>query len=59
MQIDGEKRKEMYAQSIKILTEKAYWLPLFTYAVFYVYDKDLDFTPTSDETPRFMDMKWK
>jgi peptide/nickel transport system substrate-binding protein len=59
LQIDQEKRKEMIAQGVKLVTEKAYWLPLFTYATFYAYTKDLNFTPTSDETPRFSDASWK
>ncbi len=32
---------------------------MFTYAKYYAYSKDLDFTPTPDEIPRFYTAKWK
>ena len=31
---------------------------MFTYAKYYAYSMDLDFTPTSDEIPRFYAAKW-
>jgi hypothetical protein len=34
-------------------------VPLFTYAKYYAFSKDLDFKPTSDEIPQFFAAKWK
>ncbi len=34
-------------------------MPMFTYAKFYAWSKDVDFTPTADEIPRFVDVTWK
>jgi len=39
--------------------DKVYWLPMFTYAKNYAYNKDLNMTITSDEIPRFYTAKWK
>lgn len=57
--IDPAVRKEAYAEALGIISEELYWLPMFTYAKYYAFSKDLDFTPTSDEIPRFYDAKWK
>jgi hypothetical protein len=34
-------------------------VPLFTYAKYYAFSKDLDFDPTSDEIPQFYAARWK
>jgi hypothetical protein len=34
-------------------------VPLFTYAKYYAFSRDLDFVPTSDEIPQFYAAKWK
>ena len=41
------------------IAAEAYWVPLFTYAKYYAFSKDLDFKPTSDEIPQFFAAKWK
>jgi peptide/nickel transport system substrate-binding protein len=58
-QLDPAKRKELWAKVHKRIAEEAYWVPLFTYAKYYAFSKDLDFEPTSDEIPRFFAAKWK
>ena len=40
---DPAARKKAYSAAIKIMTEKAYWLPLFTYVNAYAFSKQLDF----------------
>jgi len=57
--VDPDKRRKAYSAAIKLITEKAYWLPLYTYAVTYGYSKQLDFKPYPDELPRFFLAKWK
>ena len=57
--IDPAERKEAYKQALQIITEKVYWLPMFTYAKYYAWADDLTFEPTSDEVPRFYAASWK
>ena len=40
------------------LTDQAYTVPLFTYALNYAYNSQLEFTPVPDETPRFYEARW-
>lgn len=56
---DEKVRKREYKKALKQISGELYWLPMFTYAKYYAYSKDLDFTPTSDEIPRFYTAKWK
>jgi len=56
---DAEARKKAYSAAIQRVTEQAYWEPLHTYVTTYGYSKQLDFTPYSDELPRFYLAKWK
>ena len=56
---DAAARKKAYSAAIKIMTEKAYWLPLFTYVNTYAFSKTLDFKTYPDELPRFYFAKWK
>ena len=45
--------------AIKLMTDKAYWLPLFTYVNTYAFSKQLDFKTFPDELPRFYFAKWQ
>jgi len=56
---DPAVRKKAYSAAIKLITEKAYWLPLFTYVNAYAFAKQLDFKTYPDELPRFYLAKWK
>ena len=56
---DKAVRAKAYSAAIKIITEKAYWLPLFTYVNTYAFAKQLDFKTYPDELPRFYFAKWK
>jgi peptide/nickel transport system substrate-binding protein len=56
---DAAARKKAYSAAIKLMTEKAYWLPLFTYVNAYAFAKALDFKTYPDELPRFYLAKWK
>ena len=57
--VDPEKRRQLWLKVLKRIADEAYWVPLFTYAKYYVYAKDLDFKTTSDEIPPFFSAKWK
>jgi peptide/nickel transport system substrate-binding protein len=56
---DPALRKGLYKQAFQIISDKVYWLPLFTYAKYYALNKDLEMTITSDEIPRFYTAVWK
>ncbi len=56
---DPEVRKAVYRKALARISGELYWLPMFTYAKYYAYSKDLDFSATSDEIPRFYATKWK
>jgi peptide/nickel transport system substrate-binding protein len=56
---DPKVRKAAYKKALTRLQENLCWLPMFTYAKYYAYTHDLDFTPTADEIPRFFSAKWK
>lgn len=57
--IDSDVRKENYKQAFSRIASEVYWLPMFTYAKYYAFSKDLDFKPTPDEIPRFYEARWK
>lgn len=56
---DTTRREELYSMALKRIAEQVYWLPLFSYNTNYIYDAGLEFTPTSDEIPRFFGASWK
>ena len=57
--IDLATRKDAYKKALTLISDQAYWLSLWTYSYNYAFAKDLDFTPTADEIPRFFTSKWK
>lgn len=56
---DPEKRKAAWRTGLERIADEAYWVPLFTYAKYYVWSRDLVFAPTSDEIPPFFAARWK
>jgi peptide/nickel transport system substrate-binding protein len=56
---DPEVRNKAYSAAIQRVTQQAYFEPLHTYVTTYGYSKQLEFTPYSDELPRFYLAKWK
>jgi len=57
--VDPNARKAAYKKALTRIAEEAYWLPLYTWSLNYAFTKDLDFTPFTDEVPRFYLAKWK
>ncbi|WP_420403932.1 ABC transporter substrate-binding protein [Nisaea sp.] len=57
--VDPAARKKAYSEALNRIADQAYWLPLWSYNTNYAFSTDLDFTPTSDEIPRFFTAKWK
>ena len=57
--VDPDQRRKAYSAAIKLITEKAYWMPMFTHSVTYGFSKQLNFKPYPDELPRFFLATWK
>ena len=57
--IDPKVRQEAYRQAHKLITERAYAVPLYALVSWYAQSKDLVFKPYPDELPRFYEMSWK
>jgi len=56
---DSAARKDLYKKALSKISGELYWLPMFSYAKYYVYSSDLNFQTTSDEIPRFYAASWK
>jgi peptide/nickel transport system substrate-binding protein len=56
---DENVRKELYDKALNRIADEVYWLPLWVHPVVYACAADLDFSPYSDENPRFYFAKWK
>jgi peptide/nickel transport system substrate-binding protein len=57
--VDPDQRRKAYSAAIKLITEKASWVPIFTHSVTYGFSKQLSFKPYPDELPRFFLASWK
>ncbi|MCZ6558506.1 MAG: ABC transporter substrate-binding protein [SAR324 cluster bacterium] len=57
--LDRKVRAANYKKALTRIAQQSYWLPLYTWSINYAYSKELDFTPTTDEIPRFFHAKWK
>jgi peptide/nickel transport system substrate-binding protein len=56
---DPAQRKLLWEKVLGRIAAEVYWLPLYTYAKYYAFSKDLDFRPTADEIPQFFAAKWR
>ncbi len=54
-----DERRKYYGQAIRLATEQAYWLPMFTFLTNYGISRQLNFKPSADEIPRFYLSSWK
>jgi peptide/nickel transport system substrate-binding protein len=57
--IDPKVRENAYREAHKLITERAYAVPLYALVTWYVQSKELVFKPYPDELPRFYEMSWK
>ena len=56
---DPDQRRKNYSAAIKLITERALWMPLFTHSITYGVSKTLNFKPYPDELPRFYLTSWR
>lgn len=54
-----QKRKELYAKGLRLIAERAYWVPLYAFSLNYLTSNDLDFPVPRDGQPRLYRAKWK
>lgn len=57
--MDQKARMAAYEKALSRIAEQAYWVPLFTWPTNYAMTKDLNWTPTADEIPRFFTASWQ
>jgi peptide/nickel transport system substrate-binding protein len=57
--VDPKVRLANYGRAYKKIADQAYWLPMYTGTMNYVYTKDLEFKPTPDELPQLYNARWK
>jgi len=56
---DPDQRRKAYSAAIKLITEQADFVPLFTYVKTYGFSRQLNFKGFPDELPRFYLSSWK
>ena len=56
---DPDQRRKAYSEAIKLITEQAAFVPLFTYVKTYGFSRQLNFKGFPDELPRFYLSSWK
>jgi peptide/nickel transport system substrate-binding protein len=56
---DPDQRRKNYSEAIRLITQHAYWLPMFTQTITYGLSRQLNFKPYPDELPRFYLASWK
>jgi peptide/nickel transport system substrate-binding protein len=57
--VDQAKREASYGEALKLIQDKAYWAPLFTMPINYVYSNELDIPIPRDENVEFWRARWK
>ncbi|GLS36962.1 ABC transporter substrate-binding protein [Mesorhizobium tianshanense] len=57
--IDMDRRKALYSKALKLIADKAYWVPLWVWSMNTAMSGDLELTINPDEFIPFYDAKWK
>ncbi|HVL59042.1 MAG TPA: ABC transporter substrate-binding protein [Burkholderiaceae bacterium] len=57
--VDPNVRKAAYRDALRLISERLYSVPLWSLPVFYVANRELNFTAYPDELVRFWEMSWK
>ncbi|MDG9793483.1 ABC transporter substrate-binding protein [Brucella anthropi] len=57
--MDRDERKQLYSKALKLIADKAYWVPLWVQNVKTASSKDLALTVSPDEFVPFYDAEWK
>ncbi len=57
--LDPAKRKEAYARALRLIAERALWIPLYSFTLNYLTSNDLAFEAPKDGLPRLFLARWK
>jgi peptide/nickel transport system substrate-binding protein len=57
--VNTEQRKELYAKAVERITDRAYWLPMYTFVKNYAYSDTINFEAHADEFTRLYMITWK
>lgn len=57
--VDPALRKDLYAKSIARITDKAYWVPMYTFVKNYAFSDQITFEAHADEFTRLYMIQWK
>ena len=57
--IDKDTRQAKYNAGLKMMTENAYWVPLYKFSMNYAQSKEVNFTAPLDGQPRIYKISWK
>jgi peptide/nickel transport system substrate-binding protein len=57
--VDPAVRKDLYAKSIERITDRAYWLPMYTFVKNYAFSDQISFEAHADEFTRLYMIQWK
>lgn len=56
---DKAARLAFYKKALGIISEQAYWVPLYAFTLNYLMTPDVDFAPPLDGFPRLYTIRWK
>ncbi len=57
--LDSKVRQKAYDDAFRMISDRAHFMPLFTYVKNYGISKDLNFKPHADDWARFYMASWK
>ncbi|RVG23088.1 ABC transporter substrate-binding protein [Sinorhizobium meliloti] len=57
--LDPARRKELYSKALKVIADKAYWVPMWGWSMNTAMSSDLELSITPDEFIPFYAAKWK
>ncbi|TIS11302.1 MAG: ABC transporter substrate-binding protein, partial [Mesorhizobium sp.] len=57
--MDRDRRKALYSKALKLIADRAYWIPLWVWSMNTARSKDLDLHINPDEFIPFYDATWK
>ncbi|MER9424682.1 ABC transporter substrate-binding protein [Mesorhizobium sp. M0317] len=57
--MDRDRRKALYSKALKLIADRAYWVPLWVWSMNTAMSKDLELHINPDEFIPFYDAKWK
>lgn len=57
--VDPAERQQLYARAIERITERVYWLPMYTFVKNFGLSDQIAYTPFADEFIRLYTIRWR